>query len=105
MRAAGRHAFRILFNAEEELRTDKEPLQRPLDSRFESALLTSGLIKRHEHFDIFVAHRPAVRASFERGNDTARTGLFLRRRRRPAYKDAAPRGGVSRSFGVIRTAE
>src|SRR5581483_4100502 len=67
MDAARRRPFRILFNAEEELRADKKPLERPFDPEIESTLSPAGLIKRQKHFHVFFSHGPAVGASFERG--------------------------------------
>src|SRR5579884_263748 len=105
MRAARRRPRRVLLNPEEELRAHKEPLKRPLDPDIKTALSASGPVKRHEHFHVFAAHRAAVRASFERRKDPARTGFFIGRRRRPAYEDAAAGRAVPRFLRPIGTAD
>jgi len=68
---------RIAFDAEQELRTDKDSFERLFDAGVESALGPSGVVDGQQRLKICVVHGPSIRATGQRRQDLLRATPFL----------------------------
>ena len=73
-----RNVRRIALQAEQKSRADEQPLERPLDARVESVVVSTSLVERKQDVQIGCCRRPAIGAPRDRGKNPLCAGPLLR---------------------------
>src|SRR5262245_36794489 len=97
-----RDSGRIMLEAEEKLRVDKNPLERSLNAGLEPASLSGATVEGEERLNIGAHHRPSEAAPRQCADDLTRARLFAIGGCRPACEDAAATRSLTGTVGAVR---
>ena len=102
---AGHVSRGVALDAEQELGTHENPLQRPPDAVLESAVAATRLVELEQHLQVRLGHRPSIGAAGDGRHDPPGAGGLFFRVVRTADEQAAAARRVSRPRRAVRSAD